>query len=72
LPAIREYFSAEEVRFFRAGNADDLAEALCEVAETPRAAEARAAAARRRYEAYRWPASAQRYVALLERLSCRP
>ena len=69
LPAIREYFSAEEVRFFRAGDADDLAEALREVATAPRAAEARAAAARQRYEAYRWPVSAQRYVELLERLN---
>ena len=69
LLAIREYFSAEEVRFFRAGSADDLAEALREVAAAPDAAAARASAARKRYEDYRWPVSARRYVELLERLS---
>jgi glycosyltransferase involved in cell wall biosynthesis len=68
-PAIREYFSPNEVRFFRAGNADDLVVALREVASNPDAAKARAAAARRRYEEYRWPVSARRYADLLGRLS---
>jgi glycosyltransferase involved in cell wall biosynthesis len=69
LPAIREHFSPQEVRFFRAASADQLAEALRDVAADPEAAKARASAARRRYEEYRWPVSARRYVALLERLS---
>jgi glycosyltransferase involved in cell wall biosynthesis len=69
LLAIREHFSPQEVRFFRAGSADDLADALRETAASPEAAMARARAARRRYEAYAWPVSARRYVALLERLS---
>jgi glycosyltransferase involved in cell wall biosynthesis len=69
LPAIREYFSPREVRFFRAGSADDLAEALHVVAAAPAAAAARASAARQRYEAYRWPVNARRYIELLERLS---
>jgi glycosyltransferase involved in cell wall biosynthesis len=69
LLAIREYFSPREVRFFRAGSADQLAEALREVAAAPDAAKARASAARRRYDEYRWPVSARRYVKLLERLS---
>jgi glycosyltransferase involved in cell wall biosynthesis len=69
LPTIREYFSDSEVLFFQAGSANALADALRDVALYPDAAEARAAAARRRYEEYRWPVSARRYVELLERLS---
>jgi glycosyltransferase involved in cell wall biosynthesis len=53
--------------FFKAGDADALASALREVAAEPDAAKARAEAARRRYEQYRWPISAQRYVELLDR-----
>jgi glycosyltransferase involved in cell wall biosynthesis len=68
LPTIREYFSPREVRFFRAGSADQLADALRDVAADPETAKARASAARRRYEEYRWPVSARRYVELLERL----
>jgi glycosyltransferase involved in cell wall biosynthesis len=68
LRAIREHFSSREVRFFRAGDADDLAEALREIASSPEAAQARAGAARQRYESYAWPVSARRYVELLERL----
>jgi glycosyltransferase involved in cell wall biosynthesis len=68
LLAIREHFSSEEVRFFRAGSSDDLADALREIASSPEAAQARAGAARQRYESYAWPASARRYVELLERL----
>jgi glycosyltransferase involved in cell wall biosynthesis len=68
LPTIRAHFSADEVRFFPAGDAAALAQALRDVAAHPDAAQARAAAARRRYEEYRWDYSAARYVALLERL----
>ena len=68
LRAIREYFSPEEVLFFPAGDASALAEALRDVAANPDAAEIRALAARRRYDAYRWVHSAARYVGLLERL----
>jgi glycosyltransferase involved in cell wall biosynthesis len=67
LRAIREHFSSGEVRFFRAGSAEDLAEALHEIAASPEAALVRAQAARRRYEEYAWPVSANRYVELLER-----
>jgi glycosyltransferase involved in cell wall biosynthesis len=69
LIAIREYFSPREVRFFLAGSSDALAEALLEIAEAPAGAKARASAARRRYEDYRWELSARRYVDLLESLS---
>jgi glycosyltransferase involved in cell wall biosynthesis len=69
LAAIREHFSPQEVRFFEAGSADKLAEALREMAAHPEAARARAQAARRRYEAYAWPVSARRYLELLERVT---
>jgi glycosyltransferase involved in cell wall biosynthesis len=72
LPAIREYFSPDEVLFFRAGDVNALAEGLREVASDPETARVRAAAARRRYEEYRWPVNARRYVELLERLSPAP
>ena len=72
LLAIREHFSSREVRFFRAGDADDLAVALREIASSPEAAQARADAARQRYESYAWPVSARRYVELLERLDSGP
>jgi glycosyltransferase involved in cell wall biosynthesis len=68
LAAIREYFSPEEVLFFRAGDVNALATALREVATHPEAARMRAAAARRRYEEYRWQANAKRYASLLDRL----
>jgi glycosyltransferase involved in cell wall biosynthesis len=65
LPTIREHFADDEVRYFRAGDADALAEALADVAMNREAAAARAAAARRRYEGYRWDESARRYIAAL-------
>jgi glycosyltransferase involved in cell wall biosynthesis len=68
LQAIREHFSPQEVRFYRAGSAEKLADALRETAAHPDAAQARARAARERYEDYAWPVSAQRYVELLERI----
>ena len=71
LSAIRAHFSSDEVLYFPAGDAAALAEALREVAADPAAALARAEAAKRRYENYRWEYSAARYVALLERLAGR-
>lgn len=69
LPTLREHFTDNEVLFFRAGDIGSLAEALLESARDPGAAQTRAEAARRRYEAYRWPVSARRYVELLDRLA---
>jgi glycosyltransferase involved in cell wall biosynthesis len=66
LPTIRAHFDDSEIRFFRAGDAESLAEALLDVAHDPRAAAERVAAARARYEEYRWPGNAARYLALLE------
>jgi glycosyltransferase involved in cell wall biosynthesis len=65
LPTMREYFSDRELLFFEAGDAAALAAALLEVARDPQAAERRALAARRRYDAYRWPIYGRRYLELL-------
>jgi glycosyltransferase involved in cell wall biosynthesis len=69
LPTIREHFADDEVRFFRAGDADALAEALRDVASDLAAARARAKRALQRYEAYRWPRNAARYAELLSRIT---
>jgi glycosyltransferase involved in cell wall biosynthesis len=68
LPTLRAHFSADEVRFFRAGDPLALAQALADVAADPVAARKRAEAARRRYESYRWRGNASRYVELLDTL----
>jgi glycosyltransferase involved in cell wall biosynthesis len=65
LPTLRAHFSPEEVLFFRAGDEDALARAIVQVADDPVAARARAAAARRRYEDYRWEQNAERYLSVL-------
>ena len=69
LPTIRHHFSDAEMLFFRAGDADALADALAQVAADPDAAAARARAARARYEAYRWDRSAATYRAVLSQLT---
>jgi glycosyltransferase involved in cell wall biosynthesis len=69
LPTLRAHFSADEVRFFRAGDDSALAQALVELASDPDAARRRATAARSHYESYRWPEQARRYVELLARLA---
>ena len=69
LPTLRAHFDPEEVRFFRAGDASALAQALRETAAEPDSARRRAEAARRRYEAYRWPVQRERYLALLDLLA---
>jgi glycosyltransferase involved in cell wall biosynthesis len=69
LPTIREHFSDDEVRYFQAGDAGSLADALAEVHERPDEAAARAEAARSRYEEYRWERSARAYVEVLTRVA---
>jgi glycosyltransferase involved in cell wall biosynthesis len=69
LPTLRAHFSDDEVRFFRAGDDAALGQALVELASNPAAAQRRAAAASTRYESYRWPEQARRYVELLARLA---
>jgi glycosyltransferase involved in cell wall biosynthesis len=71
LPTIRAHFAPDEVLFFRAGDAASLAGALLERARDPAAAALRADAARKRYESYRWPVQAARFIELLSRLSGR-
>jgi len=65
LPTIRAHFSDHEIRFFRPGDPGSLAAALLDVARDPTAAMSRAAAARRRYERYRWHLQADAYAGLL-------
>ena len=71
LETIRAYFSENEVCFFEPGNAASLAAALERVAADPDAAADRAAAARSRYEAYRWQRYADVYTELLWRLAAQ-
>jgi len=66
LPTIRAHFDDSEIRYFRAGDAQSLAEALLDVARNPDQAAERVAAAKVRYEEYRWPRHAARYLAVLE------
>ena len=66
LPTIRAHFDDSEIRFFRAGDADSLAEALLDVARNPGEASERVAAARVRYEEYRWTRNAARYLGVLD------
>ena len=69
LPTIKAHFGAGEVKYFEAGNAESLAEALLDVARNPKDAATRAAAARLRYDKeYDWSVNSQGYVATLARL----
>ena len=69
LPTLRAHFDPDEVAFFRAGDAESLAQTLIAVADDYDAALDRARAAKRRYdESYRWELQAARYVAALRRL----
>jgi glycosyltransferase involved in cell wall biosynthesis len=71
LPTLRAHFSDVELSFFRAGDAESLARALVDVASDRGHAARRAAAARMRYEEYRWPRQAERYTEVLAALSDR-
>jgi glycosyltransferase involved in cell wall biosynthesis len=72
LPTIREHFDASELMYFRAGEVESLVDALLAVAYDFEAAASRAQKARRRYdEEYAWPLQAQRYRAVLDRLTGR-
>lgn len=65
LKTIEEHFGPDEIAFFVAGDASDLARALLAVAEDPQVSAARAAAAGRRLAEYAWPAQEQRYLRAL-------
>jgi glycosyltransferase involved in cell wall biosynthesis len=68
LETLAAHFSSDEVTFFEPGDAVALAEAIAWVAEHPSEAREKAERARRRAEAYSWPASRAH---LLEALSPR-
>ena len=65
LPTLKAHFSPDEVLYFRAGDEADLARAIVQVAGDPAGARARATAARRRYEEYRWERNAEQFVRVL-------
>ena len=70
LPTLRAHFSGDEVAYFRAGDADSLADALMRVAADYEAALARARAAAARYhESYGWREQARGYTTLLSLLA---
>jgi glycosyltransferase involved in cell wall biosynthesis len=72
LPTLRAHFSDDEVRFFRAGDSEALADALVELAAEPVQAAERARRARERYEEYRWAGQSRRYLDLLDSLVAAP
>jgi glycosyltransferase involved in cell wall biosynthesis len=65
LAATREHFSEDEVLYFVPGDPESLAAAVLSIARDQEAARRRAVAARRRYEAYRWPRYAREYAQAL-------
>lgn len=65
LPTIRRHFSDDEVLYFRPGDPTALAAALSQVQADPERTRLRVAAARARYEEYRWERSARAYVEVL-------
>ncbi len=69
LPAIEEYFSANELTYFSSGDSADAARALVSVASDPEAARKRTIAAKRRIGEYAWGTSAERYGELLTGLT---
>lgn len=69
LPTLRAHFCDAEIRFFRAGDAGSLADAIADVLAEPEVAAARAARARLRYEDYRWGLQASRYAGVLNELT---
>jgi glycosyltransferase involved in cell wall biosynthesis len=71
LPTLREHFDDNEVAYFTPGDSRSLASTLQATLRDPLAAARRTEAARQRYEAYRWPLQAERYVSLLADLARR-
>jgi glycosyltransferase involved in cell wall biosynthesis len=70
LPTLRDYFSDEEVVFFKAGNTSSLAAALAQVAADPVAASTRAATACERYQReYAWEIQGSIYASILTQLA---
>jgi glycosyltransferase involved in cell wall biosynthesis len=69
LPAVCEYFTDDEVRFFTAGDPGSLARAIAGLLEDPAAAAAQAERAHSRYQSYRWGVNSADYAAMLDALA---
>lgn len=69
LQTTRVHFDRSEVTFYDPGDPASLAAALRWVKDHPAEAAEKAERARRRLETYSWPAQAERYVALLDKLA---
>jgi glycosyltransferase involved in cell wall biosynthesis len=69
LPTIRQHFTDSEIAYFRAGDAQSLADGLVAIADDFENALRRAVAAKHRYDAsYRWQLHAVTYATALQRL----
>jgi len=71
LPTFRAHFTDSAIRFVTPGRADDLADAIRELAADPARAADLGAEALRQSAAYAWPVQAERYVAIAEELIAR-
>jgi glycosyltransferase involved in cell wall biosynthesis len=67
--AVESHFTDDMVRFAEPGNAEDLAEALVELANDPEQRAALASNAQRFSRQFRWADQAADYVALVDRLA---
>jgi glycosyltransferase involved in cell wall biosynthesis len=69
LPAIREYFTEDEVTFYDGWDAAALAEAIRKIASSKESATLQAERAWARYQEYRWGVNSASYLELLDRLA---
>jgi len=67
LPAVRHHFGDDQITYFTPGDVDSLANAILSIAKCPTQACRRAESAAKRYEEYRWPIQAARYLEVLNR-----
>jgi glycosyltransferase involved in cell wall biosynthesis len=71
LETFRAHFTAGAVRYVPGGQADALASAISELASDPQRTAAMGQEARRQAAAYAWPVQAERYLAVVNRLTTR-
>jgi glycosyltransferase involved in cell wall biosynthesis len=69
LATFRAHFSDEAIRYVPGGEPTALAATIAELAADPPAAARLGAEAHRQAAGYAWPAQAQRYLAIVERLT---
>ncbi len=67
-PTIEAYFDDSAVAYFEAGNVDEIAARLLELAQSPAKLEALASNARKVFETYNWPKERARYFDLISSL----